>query len=268
MKALSNILIIALLFFGCRPTEDKTNQQKLSKNDTSGQSITEIADQLHGDWISKEYIDNIRKTKSIFGSHNYKTTVLVAQLLKEELVGDTATLYGLSDHEGGYRAFLKFDKKKNKFASDPLRLKEYQSFEVPFELNYISPNLLEIHSTRTNKRELYEKMKCDFDELLRNTLTTGTYSLQNSGELITFSDKGKVNFKNFTHYDMVSDFVEGVDFDAIYFCEQTTNNGCIDGDVYSFKIEGKNLYLERMKDNGDLSYTATGEKYILINKSK
>lgn len=130
-------------------------------------SKKEMARELHGFWMGKNYLEQIEKTKSIYKARNYKTSIWAFTLDSTNLLSDSAFLNGFTDHEGGYGAFLKFNKNEALFESDPGRNEEFSTFQgKDFKLK-IEQETLQFVFEKGENTELYRRVSDDQYELRR-----------------------------------------------------------------------------------------------------
>jgi hypothetical protein len=254
MKKITMCILIALLASCSDPKPETTS----SENKTA---LSKQVSQVAGNWISDQYLENIKKTKSVYQNKMYGTKVLFFNLDKNELETGSATLHGFTDHEGGYDVPIKFNKEKNEFVKDDSKKSDDPTFKDFFELK---PNQtkLEIYFPQTKTIETYQNLSTDLDTELRKILFTGNYTDADSKSKINFSDNGEVNFRDYKSYRVINDFTTGPDFDAIIFYKSIEN-----GDLYQFKIVDKTLELQFMQgNNNDPTYKANGKKIILIKE--
>ncbi|WP_326982060.1 hypothetical protein VUJ46_17880 [Chryseobacterium sp. MYb264] len=253
MKKLTNALLVAVLV-SCNQQKNETSSISKENISQSETTLSTTANQLRGNWISKPYIDHIKKSKAVY-PYRKAAVPLFIQLDKNELLSGAATLKGFTDHEGGYDVKLTFDESKKEFiingtSNDPT----YNDFSG------IQPNGENLEMIYKNKTDLYERFDGDIQKELRKILFEGNYTDKNSSTSISFSKDGKVNFKDYTAYQVIYDFADGTqNFDGILLERESLK------DLYRFTITGNTLELQKMKESEE-SFKPEGEKYILIKK--
>ncbi|SDQ31602.1 hypothetical protein SAMN05421664_1109 [Chryseobacterium soldanellicola] len=260
MRKITQGLLIALLASCSNPKSDSatTDQKDTSASEMSTPSTSPIA----GNWVSDQYVENVKKTKSVFQNKIYGTKVLFFSLNENELQTGSATLHGFTDHEGGSDVAITFDKEKNEFVKDDSKKTDDPTFKDSFEAKLNSQNKLEMYFPKTKKTETYQKLSTDLDTELRKILIAGSYTDKDSKSKIDFSADGKVNFEGYKSYKVIYDFTTGPGFDGIIFYKSDQKN--TNGDVYQFKIIANTLELQLMKGNDkNPNYTPSGKKYIL-----
>ncbi|WP_312396655.1 hypothetical protein [Chryseobacterium sp.] len=253
MKKLTNVLLVAVLV-SCNQQKNETSNSSKENISVSETPISSTVEQISGSWISKAYMENIQKTKSIYPHRNAAIPLFIT-LDKNELLKGEANLRGFTAHEGGFDAPIKFDESKKEFlangkSTDP-NLKDFLGLKLGGQ------NLEMVYQ---NKTETYQKFDGDVQKDLRKILFDGNYSEKGSSSTITFSNDDKVNFKDYTKYEIVYDFADGTqNFDGILLEKNSVK------DLYQFKITGNTIELQKMKESEE-GFKPEGEKYILTKK--
>lgn len=264
MKKITMCILIALLASCSGPKAETSSENKTAQVSPEALLSKQVS-QITGNWVSDQYLENIKKTKSVYQNKMYGTKVLFFNLDKNELETSSAMLHGFTDHEGGYDVAIKFNDEKNEFVKDDSKKTDDPTFKDSFELK---PNQtkLEIYFSQTKKTETYQKLSTDLDTELRKILFAGNYTDADSQSKIKFSNNGQVSFKDYKSYKVIYDFTTGPDFDAVIFYK-SKENGNENGDLYQFKITGKTLELQFMQgDRNGPTYKANGKKIILIKE--
>ncbi len=203
---------------------------------------------LHGYWLTDDYLTTISKSKSVYANRNYKSAFYGFILDKENLQTDSANLAGFTEHEGGYDAPLIFDTQKNKFIKNIQRVTEYAS-KAPLELNSKTNDRLEIFYPTINKTDVYRKVIDDQTEL-RRILFEGKYRSIDSQQVFSFDQTGLVTgFGNNVRFDVVYDFGEGVEYDAVLFFDTVKGGNWNDADLYQYKFASDTLKLYKVETN-------------------
>lgn len=247
MTKIISSLLLALALFSCEsksPTP-KTPQEE-SQKAIANKSITH----LQGLWISEPYLKDIETSKSIYNSRNYRTKVQGFTLDAKNLRTDSAFLEGFTPHEIGYSSPIKYDSIKGKFVNDLARLSEFPAFPDPFELDYDGNKHLKMYFSKTKSFDEYRKMDTDLQAELRKILIAGKYKTTTKTVEIQFDNDGKVhNFKDFKYYELITDFGEGIEYDAIIFFKTSDGGNWVDGEIYHFKVVPSGLQLQLLKPN-------------------
>lgn len=253
MKKLTNVLLLAVLV-SCNQQKNETpnlSKENISNTETP---LSLAANQLSGNWISKPYLENITKTKSIYPHRNAAVPLFIT-LNNDELLKGNTILQGFTAHEGGFDVKIKFDENKKEFLANGKS--EDPTFKDFLGLKSNGKNLEMVYQ---NKTEVYQKFDGNLQADLRKILFEGNYTGKNSFK-INFNADGKVNFKDYTSYKVIYDFADGPqNFDRILFEKNNSK------DVYQFKISGNTLELQQMKEDSNGSLKPEGEKYIFTKK--
>ena len=117
----------------------------------------------------------------------------------------------------------------------------------------------------TKISENYRRVNSNFQTEIRRLLIAGNYiSIYDNSE-IQFDNDGNVhNFKNFKYYELVADFGEGIDYDAIVFFETLNGGNWPDGEIYKFEIISNSLRLQHVKTNWEtLEHEISNEILVL-----
>jgi hypothetical protein len=258
MKKITQIALVAILIScGKNPTEPtNSTTQNASTPETP---LAAAAEQMAGTWVDDNFLENIKKTKSVYPNRESKTKVLFFTLDKNELLKGAALLKGFTAQEGGYDVQIKFDEAKKEFAKDEM-IKVYNAdFTESFELKMNGSNKLEM--VLPNKTDVYQKINNDLPTELRKVLFEGSYNEKNGKSKVTFGNDGKTNFKGYSKYDVIYSFVDGIQkFDGILLYKANSTNP----DIYQFTIKGNILELQYIHENeSERTLKAEGEKVIL-----
>jgi hypothetical protein len=255
---------LALALFSCdsKSTSVK-NPQEASQRDIDNESIA----QLQGLWISEPYLKDIETSKSIYSSSNYRTKVQGLTLDAKNLRTDSAFLEGFNPHEIGYSSPIKYDSVKGKFVTDLTRLSEFPTFSDPFELDYDGNKHLKMYFPKTNSFDEYRKVDTDLQTELRKILIAGKYTTKIKPAEIQFDNDGKVhNFKDFKYYELISDFGEGIEFDAILFFKTVDGGNWVDGEIYHFKVVPSGLQLQLLKPNWETMDHVISKEILVLQR--
>lgn len=260
--------ILTLFLISCNSDRSKTkNIQYENKSNFDNERIIELAENLHGLWISDSYLKSIEANKSIYLSRKYKTKIQGFYLDKKTLLSDSAFLEGFTEHEGGYSSPIRYDNVKDKFINDFTRLSKYPTFSDSFELNYDGNENLEMYFPKTQLSDKYKKINSDFQTEFREILIAGNYKAIYDKSDIQFDNDGKVhNFKNFNYYELVADFGEGIEYDAIVFFKTLKGGNWSDGEIYKFEIISDSLNLQHVKTNWDTMEHEISDEILVLKR--
>ncbi len=232
------------------------NNRTSTENHASNQSTIDnkrgikLSEKLYGLWISDSYLKNIEKNKSIYLSRKYNTKIQGFYLDKKTLLTDSAFLEGFTDHEGGYRIPIKYDELNDKFITDMPRLSDYPSFPGLFELNYDGNKNIEMYFPKSKITDKYRKVNSDFQTEIRKILIAGDYKPIYDNSRIRLDSDGKIhNFQDFQFYELIYDFGEGIEYDAIVFFKSLKGGNWSDGEIYKFEFVSNSLHLQHVKTN-------------------
>jgi hypothetical protein len=262
MKKISPLFIgiVSILFFACQ--SESVNKNTTTKNSSSKEitfdkeKLDLLSSKLDGYWLSDPFLLNIEKTKSIYDSREYSTTLFGFILKKDELIQNKGFLQGFSAHEGGVETSLKYNSDKNIFESD----RKATAFEKPFTLRLVDDTIVEL--SFDNKEERYRKV---FDEAteLRKILLEGEYTDLLSNKEITFARDGYVTgISENNFYELYYDFGEGLWMDVVFFLNTDEEK---EREAYHYKIKGDTLRLYPV--TGEIPEYSVGElKYELLRK--
>lgn len=258
MKKIATGLLTASIISCSSPQTTTTSSSAAESVATSNSTIANYANSISGTWVSDQYLEKVKKTKSVYANKNYTTKVLFFNLNQKELLEGSANLYGFSQHEGGLDTVIKFDQNKKEFVKKGEQKGDNITFKEDFELKLNAQNKLEMYFPTEKKTDVYQRLKTDLQTELRNVLFAGNYSEKGSNSKVSFSADGKINFKDYTNYEVVYDFTTGPNVDGIILHKGNIR------DFYQYKIVDKNLELQLMQGNeNDLNLIAKGPKYIL-----
>ncbi|MEI6124798.1 MAG: hypothetical protein WCQ95_14355 [Bacteroidota bacterium] len=212
MNRLFFVLIIFVFTIGCNSQNNSTNSTTKSNNNFDKEQLKKQVALLDGEWLSDNYLRNIEKTKSIYLNKEPNTKLFGFTLNKENLLSDSANLFGFVVHEGGYESPIIFDYKKNKFVYDSKRSKENSGIpSCPFELTVINDSIIEMFFPETKTTDTYRKVT-DIQTGLRKILYTGNYNSIDKKKKISFDKNGTVKgFDNKVYYELAYDFTEGIE---------------------------------------------------------
>lgn len=264
MTKIISSLLLGLALFACdsKSTTSK-NPQEVSKKAIANESIA----QLQGLWISEPYLKDIETSKSIYNSRNYRTKVQGFTLDAKNLRTDSAFLEGFTPHEIGYSSPIKYDSVKGKFVNDLARLSEFPTFPDPFELDYDGNKHLKMYFPKTKSFDEYRKMDTDLQAELRKILIAGKYKTTTKTVEIQFDNDGKVhNFKDFKYYELITDFGEGIEYDAIIFFKTLDGGNWVDGEIYHFKVVPGGLQLQLLKPNWETMEHVISKEILALQR--
>ncbi|WP_027380317.1 hypothetical protein [Chryseobacterium daeguense] len=263
MRKISQIALIAILISCGKDKIEPANSTSTTQSESTPETpVATSAEEVSGTWVADNFLEGIKKTKSVYQNRDSKTKVLFFTLDKNELLNSVGMLKGFTAHEGGYDVQIKFDESKKAFAKDERIKVNNADFEESFELKMNGSKKLEM--VMSGKTEVYQKINSDLAAELRKILFEGNYTEKGAPTKITFGSDGKVNFKDYTKYDVIYDFADGTQkFDGILLSKGNST----DSDLYQFKINGKTLELQLMHENEkDRTLKPEGNKIVLTKE--
>lgn len=264
MTKIISTLLLALALFSCN---SKSTSSKDHQAESKQAIANETATQLQGLWISESYLKDIETSKSIYRSKNYRTKVQGFTLDAKNLRTDSAVLEGFTPHEIGYSSPIKYDSVKGKFVNDLARLSEFPTFLDPFELDYAGNKHLKMYFPKTKSFDEYRKMDTDLQAELRKILIVGKYKTTTKPVEIQFDTDGKVhNFKDFKYYELITDFGEGIEYDAIIFFKTLDGGNWVDGEIYHFKVVPSGLQLQLLKPNWETMEHVISKEILALQR--
>lgn len=264
MTKIISTLLLALALFSCN---SKSNSSKDHQTESQQAIANESIAQLQGLWISESYLKDIETSKSIYSSREYRSKVQGFTLDAKNLRTDSAVLEGFTPHEIGYSSPIKYDSLKGKFVNDLARLSEFPTFFDPFELDYTGNKHLKMYFPKTRSFDEYRKMDTDLQAELRKILIVGKYTTTTKPVEIQFDTDGKVhNFKDFKYYELITDFGEGIEYDAIIFFKTLDGGNWVDGEIYHFKVVPGGLQLQLLKPNWETMEHVISKEILALQR--
>lgn len=267
MKVTIYGLFIALTAMSCSNNATSDNHTAQQPNSSSASNMKyQLSEELNGLWISEDYLKKIGVTLSVYQSKDYETDIQGFYLDEKNLQSDSAMLDGFTPHEGGYSSPLVYDSTQHKFVNNLSKTEEYTVFPDPFELNYDSAGILNMYFPKSKKTDKYRKLSSDLQTELRKILIADKYKSGVDGSAIQFDKDGTVhNFEDYRYYELIYDFQEGIEYDAILFFKSLQPGGnWVDGDLYAFKRTPKNLELQSIKPNWETMEHSISKKVIML----
>lgn len=270
MNRLIIVLLILVFTTGCNSQNNEINS-KTNSTDNNNFDKTQLIKQaalLDGEWLHDNYLRNIEKTKSIYLNRNLDSLLFGFTLNKENLLSDTAFLFGYTVHEGGYGNPIIFDFQKNKFVSDSKRLKDNSGIpSVPFELTVINDSIVDMFYPEFKITDTYRKVT-DIQTGLRKILFAGNYISIDKKRKFSFDKNGNLKgFDNYVYYDLAYDFGEGIEYDALIFFKTKAGGNWSMGDVYKFEFVSDTIKLYYVKtDWENMEHKIGGLTYTLIRE--
>lgn len=254
---------MTLLFIACNNSE----QNNLHKTSTDDNKFKLEAERISGTWLTSHYLDQIKEKKSIYAA-KYDTELFEVSLDITELLGDTAILYGATEHEGGYMSPICFDPKKNLFVNDSSRKEDGNTTEE-FELMIGAEGKLHIHFTKDNKTDIYKKVD-DVQTELRSILFSGNYHKPGNEHAKAYefgfgTDGTLEGFGKRKYYEVAFDFGLGINFDTLILFDKEEHNNWNGADLYKFEFKGDTMLLYPVTSNWDeMEQTVGALKYTLV----
>ena len=202
-------------------------REKVEPDLTTSLDLKSFSDKFGGVWLPKEYVNEIKKTKSAYMSQNSIPLISELRITKNNLKNDTLFVgSGLNNHEGyGFNIWNSGEKTKNKFSNN---IFDYETDKkYLFEYN-VSDKLISI--IIKNKNDIVEN-QIDFVKVLdskfvsnyggvgyeyiaRNYLINGKYQVLDSHKndlgIANFDPKtGRIENFEFSFYLITTDYMGG-----------------------------------------------------------
>jgi hypothetical protein len=269
MNKLFMLISVFVAITACSTQNNKSNNStepsetiKIDKK-----QLIKQAELLDGYYLSDNYLKNIEKTRSIYLNREYKTKLFGFTLKKENLLSDSAGLFGYTVHEGGLDCPLIFDFDKSIFVNDLKSVKEFDDIKEPFELSLTADNIVQMYFPESKQTDLYRKVTDDQTEL-RKILFEGEYLSGDQQNKYSFKRDGSLKgFDDKKYYEVVYDFSLGIEYDAIIFFNKKRGNWS-DGDMYKYEFSSDTLKLYHIKTDWDnLEHKIGDITFTLIKKN-
>lgn len=260
-------LLFCFLLVSCDSNRTNTENSHVdNESSVDNKRVIKLAEKLHGLWVSDSYLKNIEASKSIYLNRKYETEIQGFYLDEKTLLTDSAFLEGFTEREGGYNSPIKYDELNNRFVNDIPRLSDYSPFPDPFELNYNENKNIEMYFPKSKKKDIYRKVNTDFQTTLREILIKGNYKIY-PDKKVRFENDGKVyNFEDFQFYELVYNFGEGVEYDAIVFFKSLKGGNWSNGEIYKFEFVSNSLHLQLVKTNWETMEHETDDFILVLEK--
>jgi len=265
------LAIVAFLLVSCdkKETRQTVTEENTAENvsEIKAATLPETAAALNGTWIAKDYLDNVKKLRTIYGNPKFRTTMLGMSFLKDSLATGSSLLYGFGQHEVTSVWPVYWNTTTGRFEYDN---KQATGDNPPgdFVLTLKDDKLLELQFTKTAKKELY--WKADLETEL-NSLFAGSYTDKATGKTVTFTPDGKVQglpgfVQYYVQYDPEAE--EAVPFDAIFMSAKSTDEA---GKPFHFKIKDNTLTLYAVDEHEvekyiEYTYSIGKEAFVLEKK--
>lgn len=256
-------VLITILLVSCNnKAADIENDSEEPAEKTEEPGFSEIkyqANQLHGLWMGNDYLNAVEKDKSIYRHRKYSTRFFGFSLEENNLLTNNPVLYGFTDHEGGYDIFLEYDKEKQAFISRDA----IEKFEIK-----LNNGIFEMYFPEYKRTEKYRKVKPDIESALRELLIAGKYKSPKHNETIILRADGKVtNFLDFEYYELIFDFTEAIEYDAIVFYSNKNGGNWSQGRVYTFEIIRGDIHMRHVETNWETHDHIISDEIIVLTKN-
>ncbi len=246
MKSSLLIALCAFLLCSCQKKESTNATDNIKQVVITSNDLEKLSNELDGTWIAEDYLKEVENTLSIYNISDSKNTVLGFHLDKIALKTGNTILDGFTEHEGGFSSPIIYDENLKMFVNNMTALSEYPVFPEEFQLQLNQDNLSLVFP-KSEKVEVYRKIKNDFPTELRKIVFAGTYQSQNNKNDIVFQANGKVeNFMNYKLYEIAFDFVGGMEFDSIVFFNNNEGGNWTDGTIYKYQRTKSELILQKV----------------------
>lgn len=150
----------------------------------------------------------------------------------------SVTMRGFGTHEGGMDAPLKWNAEKMRFDVDESTVAGYHILQAGTFLEYKMETQIQIVSPENT--EVFRLVEDDKKELGK-ILFAGTYQTEEGKEVVFEEDGTLSGLGQKTQYQLLSDFGEGLLFDAVFF--KNIGDAWDDQDIYHFKIKENTIEL-------------------------
>ena len=277
MKYSITVALIILIFSSCKTKDKKPGQD-------SNPLIEKFKPYLNGVWVSKEYVDDVKKNKSPLKSSDKLTFISEFSINAIDLEEDSIHVgAGFGNHEGG--DFIIYFRNGQTATSLPTNLTGFNNEKDFYELGYSlkgHDTLLVIYDYDQNKNLVRKtnyirspKQPLDNDVnglqyVINQELVTGTYTIFDSvGNTATvqLTTDGRIKgFKDFKTYYILTDFVASPEnlTDEICLEIQTREQKC-----YGFKITADTINLfEPATDEHDSPFKSGPTIYKFVRQNE
>lgn len=270
MKNLTLLALLAL-FTACNKeiTQPYTPTDSVAQKEAAKPlAYNNLPEEFGGLWISDSYLSNVERTKSIYASRQYTTSMLGFSFYK-----NFTTMGGFSEHEGGIDWPVKYSAATNRFTYDISRKADYQQPQQ-FALYTIGKDKLEIAHTGQKKTEQYRRIAKDSTNIgalnyeLNRILFEGSYNDSLSGNRVTFGRKGQLTgIKGKTVYDLVFDYAAGAyEYDVVSIADRKPHTQAT---LYHFKIKDSTIYIYGLTEVEDeFEYSINPKPVYVLKKDK
>lgn len=260
MMLRTGLLILFICCFACSKQDGpKTNEIKHNNFKKL------LAEKLEGLWLSESYLEDIAKSHSIYESRKYTTSLWGFQLEKENLLSESPSINGFTEHEGGYGAAIEFDSVKNTFIHSHFEDNNSSWLQGSFTMTLVDPTRLEFDFG--DKNEVYTKIVGE-QSALRRILFEGKFKdVLHSNTTIEFTSDGEIKgLDSLKYFELVFDFGEGINYDvSILYPSKDSAGSWATGNLFHFKANADTIKLFRIAPDWDEMDHKIGDvEHILV----
>lgn len=234
-----------------------------------------VLKQYQGNWIRKDYIDQLRKTKSPLQSQE-DVWGLSFFSYNGEIKSDTLFFYGALNNHEGYQ-FIVFssvqDNFNDTFATNIALVNENDKISDRYKLTLTVDKtdtlLCLLKTDETNKivdrKYYYKSNQNSFVNTVREIVIVGDYTdAKNSENKIQFKNDGTLTgIKNYDKYDLITDFIGPYNnMDQLILYDQQNKEK-----LYGLEWKGDSLFLFDVTENQETDILEKKEVlYVLVKR--
>lgn len=287
MKRLFYILLLIVVISSCKSKTEQAATDTTSAaavNDAEVQKlITQFKPIIEGVWVKKDYVENVKSTRSPYKSREKFGGVACLEIyLPDDGSDSTHVGVSLNNHEGSN--FVLFLKQGHLSTSLKTGLPDYDvkgnSYEIGYEINKNETNLILYHYDTKGKiidKTPYTKVAnrsggdndaaWGIQYITNKLLFKGEYMVMEHDVpvYVEFKDNGEIiGLPDVKNYYINTDFAAGPEnnLDEIIFDLYTKNQT-----LYAFKLDADTLNLYYTKSNIDSTLLLVDKlKYKLVRK--
>lgn len=227
--------------------------------EVSNASKETVADQLAGDWVSKQFIDSLLRTRSP-RCCTYQD-IIGFNLDKDNLLSLSPVLNGYTEHEGGYSLSLLFDTVVKTFEHHT-SIDDNSYSRDSIRIVYVNDKLINLFNYSSGTDNFFLRMP-DIDRAINSSLLSGNYVEKNDSDIVLNPDGSVSGFGDLRYYYVNYDFNLSPNFDMISFRKKKEN---VPDSSFHFKFVGDTMFLYTvLGDFPDQKIGKLAHKLILTN---
>lgn len=224
--------------------KETTNEQVMEN--APGKDLTkDLRAELEGEWVNHRFFSKVAQTKEVYSNRSELKGLYGFELRSK---GEELRLKGAYVHEGGLDTRFRLDETSER----PRFISGKRSLEMKGNLLCLTEN---------GKETKFHKV-VSYKNELRRLVASGTYI--SGGKKIVLKNDGKCEFGNFKSYDVIVDFTEGIEFDALVFYTNPKGGNWANGVIYHFDWE-KALFLNIVDTDWDTYNHQLREEVLELN---